>query len=178
MVEWRVGRSAATASNGARRRCGLGSGHELWTPLYARRVSTSWPRPRGRAPGSRTSHLRPWQWGPATPRLAPVCVPASRARGGGCLAAAFCLEPQYSGARMLGQARTPRHMHAAARASACAGRRAGCRHVGSAPERGQAKFEPVNAALTKANSRFLNCAAKMLDTKVVDETSFYNICKG
>jgi hypothetical protein len=123
-------------------------------------------------------HSRPWQWGTATPRLAPMCVPASRARGGGCLAAAFCLEPQYSGARMPGQARAPRHMHAAARASACAGRRAGCRHVGSAPERGQAKFEPVNAALTKANSRFLNCAAKMLDTKVVDETSFYNICKG
>jgi hypothetical protein len=41
-----------------------------------------------------------------------------------------------------------------------------------------ADFQPINAVLIKANSSFLKCATKMLDTKVLDETSLYNICKG
>jgi hypothetical protein len=39
-------------------------------------------------------------------------------------------------------------------------------------------FQPVNPTLTVCFSKNLNCATKTVDTKVVDETSLYNICKG
>jgi hypothetical protein len=38
--------------------------------------------------------------------------------------------------------------------------------------------QPVNPTLTVCFSKNLNCATKTIDTKVVDETSLYNICKG
>jgi hypothetical protein len=39
-------------------------------------------------------------------------------------------------------------------------------------------FQPVNPTLTACFSKNLNCATKMVDAKIVDETSVYNICKG
>jgi hypothetical protein len=39
-------------------------------------------------------------------------------------------------------------------------------------------FQPVNPLLTAVFAKKLNCATKTVDTKVVDETSLYNICKG
>jgi hypothetical protein len=36
-------------------------------------------------------------------------------------------------------------------------------------------FQPVNPLLTAIFSKKLNCATKTVDTKVVDETSLYNI---
>jgi hypothetical protein len=50
--------------------------------------------------------------------------------------------------------------------------------AGGALEHGRAVFRPVNATLTACFSKKLNCATKTVDTKVVDETSLYNICKG
>jgi hypothetical protein len=50
--------------------------------------------------------------------------------------------------------------------------------AGGALERERAVFLPVNATLTAVFSKKLNRATKMVDTKVVDETSPYNICKG
>jgi hypothetical protein len=44
-------------------------------------------------------------------------------------------------------------------------------------ERGRAAFQPVNAILTALFFKKLNYATKTVDTKVVDETSLYNICK-
>jgi hypothetical protein len=41
-----------------------------------------------------------------------------------------------------------------------------------------ADFQPVNSTLTIRFSKKLNCATKTVDTKVVDEASLYNICKG
>jgi hypothetical protein len=35
-----------------------------------------------------------------------------------------------------------------------------------------------HAGSTEENSKFLNCATKTLDTKVVDETLAFNYCKG
>jgi hypothetical protein len=82
-----------------------------------------------------------------------------------------CLEVVVSGS-----ARTPRRArHAARDAGPCW---AGCRRVGSTLERDRADFQPVNLTLTVNFSNHLNCATKMLDTKVVNETSLYNICKG
>jgi hypothetical protein len=40
------------------------------------------------------------------------------------------------------------------------------------------RFQPVNATLTAHNFKNLNCATKTVDTKVVDETFLYHICKG
>jgi hypothetical protein len=63
-------------------------------------------------------------------------------------------------------------------------RRARRRVPGRAPTRGwrsgarPADFQPVNSPLTANFSKKLNCATKTVDTKVVDETSLYNICKG
>jgi hypothetical protein len=54
----------------------------------------------------------------------------------------------------------------------------GARHAGSALERDRAVLQPVNPTLTTIFSKKLNCATKMVDTKVVDETSLYNIYKG
>jgi hypothetical protein len=70
--------------------------------------------------------------------------------------------------------RTPRRqsVHRAAQ-----GRQAARRRSGGALERGRAVFQPVNATLTTCFSKKLNRATKMVDTKVVDETSLYNICK-
>jgi hypothetical protein len=45
-------------------------------------------------------------------------------------------------------------------------------------ERDLPVFQPVNPTLTACFSKNLNCATKTVDTKVVDETSLYNICKG
>jgi hypothetical protein len=59
-----------------------------------------------------------------------------------------------------------------------AGRQAARRRSGGALERGHAVFQPVNTTLTACFSKKLNCAKKTIDTKVVDETSLYNICKG
>jgi hypothetical protein len=56
--------------------------------------------------------------------------------------------------------------------------RQNAQRAGGALERGRAVFQPVNAILTTCFSKKLNCAAKTVDTKVVDETSLYNICKG
>jgi hypothetical protein len=56
--------------------------------------------------------------------------------------------------------------------------KAGAALCGGALERGRAVFQPVNPLLTAILSKKLNCATKMVDTKVVDETSLYNICKG
>jgi hypothetical protein len=56
--------------------------------------------------------------------------------------------------------------------------RQSARRTGGALERGRAAFQPVNATLTACFSNKLNYATKMVDTKVVDETSLYNICKG
>jgi hypothetical protein len=52
------------------------------------------------------------------------------------------------------------------------------RRADGALERGRAAFQPVNATLTVRFFKKLNCATKTVDTKVVDETSLYNICKG
>jgi hypothetical protein len=41
-----------------------------------------------------------------------------------------------------------------------------------------ADFQPVNPILMVHFSKKLNYATKTIDTKVVDETSLYNICKG
>jgi hypothetical protein len=49
---------------------------------------------------------------------------------------------------------------------------------GGALERERAVFQLVNATLTVSFSKKLNYATKTVDTKVVDETSLYNICKG
>jgi hypothetical protein len=57
-------------------------------------------------------------------------------------------------------------------------RRDGGQGVGGALERCRADFQPVNPTLTVNFSTNLNCATKMLDTKLADETSLYNICKG
>jgi hypothetical protein len=57
-------------------------------------------------------------------------------------------------------------------------RQAARRRSGGALERERAIFQPVNATLTAGFSKKLNCATKTLHTKVVDETSLYNICKG
>jgi hypothetical protein len=56
--------------------------------------------------------------------------------------------------------------------------RQNARRAGGALERDCAIFQPVNATLTTCFSRKLNYATKTVDTKVVDETSLYNICKG
>jgi hypothetical protein len=56
--------------------------------------------------------------------------------------------------------------------------RQNARRAGSALERGWSVFQPVNPTLTACFSKNLNCATKIVDTKVVDETSLYNICKG
>jgi hypothetical protein len=56
--------------------------------------------------------------------------------------------------------------------------RQGARRAGGTLERGRAAFQPVNATLTACFSKKMNCATKTIDTKVVDETSLYNICKG
>jgi hypothetical protein len=53
--------------------------------------------------------------------------------------------------------------------------RQSARRVGGALERGRAVFQPINATLTACFSKKLNCATKIVDTKVVDETSLYNI---
>jgi hypothetical protein len=58
------------------------------------------------------------------------------------------------------------------------GRQAECRRAGGALDRGRSAFQPVNVTLTAGFSKKLNCAIKTVDTKVVDETSLYNICKG
>jgi hypothetical protein len=39
-------------------------------------------------------------------------------------------------------------------------------------------FQLVNATLIACFSKKLNCATKTVDTKVVGETSLYNVCKG
>jgi hypothetical protein len=74
-------------------------------------------------------------------------------------------------------------MDAEASAAPCARRaarpnRQSARRADGALERGRAAFQAVNATLTALFFKKLNCATKMLDTKVVDETSLYNICKG
>jgi hypothetical protein len=56
--------------------------------------------------------------------------------------------------------------------------RQGAWRAGGTLERGWAVFQPVNPLLTTILSKKLNCATKTIDTKVVDETSLYNICKG
>jgi hypothetical protein len=56
--------------------------------------------------------------------------------------------------------------------------RQSARRAGGALERGRVVFQSVNATLTAFFSKKLNCATKTLDTKVVDETSLYNFCKG
>jgi hypothetical protein len=56
--------------------------------------------------------------------------------------------------------------------------RQNARRAGGSLERDRAIFLPVNATLTACFSKKLNYATKMVDTKVVDETSLYNICKG
>jgi hypothetical protein len=72
-------------------------------------------------------------------------------------------------------ARTPRRRSVQ---RAAQGRQADCRRSGGALERGRAVFQPVNTTLTACFSKKLNYATKTVDTKVVDETSLYNICKG
>jgi hypothetical protein len=57
-------------------------------------------------------------------------------------------------------------------------RQAARRRSGGALGHGRAVFQPVNATLTACFSKKLNCATKTVDTKVVDEKSLYNICKG
>jgi hypothetical protein len=56
--------------------------------------------------------------------------------------------------------------------------RHGARRAGGALERGRAVFQVVNSLLIVIFSKKLNCATKPVDTKVLDETSLYNICKG
>jgi hypothetical protein len=56
--------------------------------------------------------------------------------------------------------------------------RQSARHTGGALERGRAVFQPVNTTLTVCFSKKMNRATKTVDTKVVDKTSLYNICKG
>jgi hypothetical protein len=56
--------------------------------------------------------------------------------------------------------------------------RQGAWRAGDALERDLPVFQPVNPTLTMCFSKNLNCATKMVYTKVVDETSLYNICKG
>jgi hypothetical protein len=51
-------------------------------------------------------------------------------------------------------------------------------HGVRAPERGSAEFGLVNACLTAVFLKYLNCAKKPLNTKVVVQTILYNICKG
>jgi hypothetical protein len=57
-------------------------------------------------------------------------------------------------------------------------RRQGAWRAGDTLERDRAVFQPANPLLTVIFSKNLNCVTKMVDTKVVDETSLYNICKG
>jgi hypothetical protein len=56
--------------------------------------------------------------------------------------------------------------------------RQGAWRAGGALERDRAVFQPVNPLLTVIFSKKLNYVTKTVDTKVVDETSLYNICKG
>jgi hypothetical protein len=56
--------------------------------------------------------------------------------------------------------------------------RQGAWRAGGALERVRSVFQTVNATLTARFSKKLNCATKTVDTKVVEETSLYNICKG
>jgi hypothetical protein len=70
------------------------------------------------------------------------------------------------------------HAKATERAARGAGRQAARWRSGDALERGRAVFQPVNPTLTACFSKKLNCVTKTVDTKVVDETSLYNICKG
>jgi hypothetical protein len=72
-------------------------------------------------------------------------------------------------------ARTPTRRSAQREAQ---GRQADRGRFGGALERGRAVFQPVNVTLTTCFSKKLNCATKTVDTKVVYETSLYNICKG
>jgi hypothetical protein len=53
----------------------------------------------------------------------------------------------------------------------------GARRAGGALEHSWSVFQPVNPTLTARISKKLNCATKTVDTKVVDETYLYNICK-
>jgi hypothetical protein len=69
-------------------------------------------------------------------------------------------------------ARTPRQARHPARPN-----RQSARRVGGALERGRAAFQLVNATLIARISKKFNCATKTVDTKVVNETSLYNICK-
>jgi hypothetical protein len=50
--------------------------------------------------------------------------------------------------------------------------------AGRLAQRDRPVFQPVNPTLTVRFFKTLNCATKTVDTKVVDETSLYNICKG
>jgi hypothetical protein len=77
----------------------------------------------------------------------------------------------------IGPTRTPRWcggLRAARDAAKPAGRPARRRRSRARPTR----FQLVNPTLTACFSKNLNCATKMVDTKVVDETSLYNICGG
>jgi hypothetical protein len=56
--------------------------------------------------------------------------------------------------------------------------RQGAWRASGALERDRPVFQPVNPTLTVCFSKNLNCATKTVDTKVVDETSLYNICNG
>jgi hypothetical protein len=56
--------------------------------------------------------------------------------------------------------------------------RQGAWRAGGALESNRPVFQPVNPTSTVRFSKNLNCTTKMVDTKVVDETSLYNICKG
>jgi hypothetical protein len=91
-------------------------------------------------------------------------MPARRGAGDSCLEAVG-----------TGPARTPRR-YSALRA-AQPNRQGAWRAVG-ALERDRSIFQPVNPTLTARIFKILNCATKTVDTKVVDETSLYNICKG
>jgi hypothetical protein len=57
-------------------------------------------------------------------------------------------------------------------------RRRDATQIAGALQRGRSDFQPVNATLTARNFKNLNCPTKIVDTKVVDETSLYHICKG
>jgi hypothetical protein len=92
---------------------------------------------------------------------------------------------QATGARGTGGSRLETVGHGPARTSRWRGGRRvaqpgrqNARRAGGALERDCAVFQPVNATLTACFSKKLNCATKMIDMKVVDETSLYNICKG
>jgi hypothetical protein len=81
----------------------------------------------------------------------------------------------YHEAVGIGPTRMPRR-----RGALCAAQpsRQDARHAVSALERDLPVFQPVNPTLTACFSKHLNCATKTVYTKVVDETSLYNICKG